>query len=180
MRPISELRNLNIKLSSNSLFFSKVKDLHRQKLDFDVFLPSLGINLQREKVWNNLQKSELILSIIYERYIPNICIFSLIDYSEKNPSNGNDIIQVIDGKQRLTTIIDFINDLFPVEIEGEYFLFSQLPDDYKFQINHYAISCQCCYDEYDKKITDQDKINWFKRINFSGTAQDKEHLLKLK
>lgn len=29
--------------------------------------------------------------------------------------------------------------------------------------------------EIDKKITDQDKINWFKKINFFGTPQEKEH-----
>jgi hypothetical protein len=54
-----------------------------RKIDFDVYLPTKGINLQREKVWSLLQKRELIMSILMERFIPNICTLSLVDYNDK-------------------------------------------------------------------------------------------------
>lgn len=40
-----------------------------------------------------------------------------------------------------------------------------------------------CYEDMGKDIggefTDEDKINWFRYINFAGTPQDAEHLRSL-
>lgn len=176
LKPVKTLIFNELKLTSTDLYFSKIKNLNNRKLDFDVFLPSKGVNLQREKVWNLDQKRELIISILIERNIPNICAISLIDY---NDERGGDIIQIIDGKQRLTTMIDFINDGFTVILEDEEFLFSELPDDYKFKINHYEIRGQLAYDQYGQSISDNTKINWFKAINFFGSPQEISHLNKL-
>jgi hypothetical protein len=32
------------------------------------------------------------------------------------------------------------------------------------------------YDSPDVEITDEDKIAWFKRLNFAGTPQETQHL----
>ena len=119
MKTIAELRDLKIKLSSPEMYLCQVKDLPNCKLDFNVFLPKRGIDLQREKVWTLLQKRELIMSIFIGRYIPCVAIASMIDYSD---IKNSDTLQVIDGKQRLTTLIDFLNDEFSVVLDGdEYF-----------------------------------------------------------
>lgn len=108
MKTLKELRStIDFKLSSTDLYFSRIKDLPKLKLDLEVWLPTRNCNLQREKVWTIQQKRELIMSVFVERAIPPVCIMSLIDKDEKN-SLGNDIKQVIDGKQRLTTFMDFL------------------------------------------------------------------------
>lgn len=42
------------------------------KIDFDVFLPSIGKNLQRPKVWTIAQKQQLIISVFKDLNIPTI------------------------------------------------------------------------------------------------------------
>jgi len=74
-----------------------VFDRDNYNLDFDVFLPSIGKNLQRELCWTLLQKQELILSILKGIQIPKMA-FVFINHK---------IIQVVDGKQRLSALIDF-------------------------------------------------------------------------
>jgi len=177
MKSLKELRNIDFKLTGTELFFSRVKNLTERKLDFDVFLPSLNMNLQREKVWNLTQKRELIMSVFLERYIPSVCLMSLIDGDGVSEA---DVIQVIDGKQRLTTFIDFLNDEFSINLEGMEFYFSELPEDYSRAIAYYEIKSQVAYEQFERRFTDKDKIDWFSRINFFGTPQDIEHLKKLK
>lgn len=135
--------------------------------DFDVFLPSIGKNLQRNLVWEISQKEELIRSIIIGRKIPDVTIVSY--------TNEKDIttLQVIDGKQRLTTIISFINNDFSVD--GYYY------KDFGKEFNLLLrINAKMYYSYFDDKITDEQKIHLFKMINFSGTPQDKNHLENLK
>jgi len=175
MKTIRELREVGIKLSSTELYFSRIKQLKGRNLDFNVLLPSKGINLQRDKVWTYRQKSELIMSVFMGRFIPNVCIMSLID----NNDSENDILQVIDGKQRLTTFIDFLDNKFSVVLEDEIYYFDDLPKEYQKTFENYDIKCQMAYENYDKRFVDKNKIDWFKKINFFGTPQDVEHLERI-
>ena len=152
----------------------------RTTLDFDVYLPTRGINLQRELVWSLEQKQEFIMSIIYGRHIPNI---ALINTSPKRfPDRGmwKRTFEVIDGKQRLTTLKDYLDDKFTIVLEGTEFKYSELPEDYKsgafrrLWLNTYEY-----VEDYDNFVSDDDKVAWFKFINFAGVPQDKEHFNKL-
>lgn len=155
---------------------SWLKFMVGKNIDFDVYLPSRRMNLQREFVWDIHQKRELIWSILMNRHIPRMAMINVI-----TEDSGNDgIFQVIDGKQRLSTMIDFYNNKFHLEIDNKYYLFSDLPEDYQRVISCYAIPYLVVNEDYAVKITDEEKINWFKYINFAGTVQDKEHLDKLK
>ncbi len=176
LKHVRELSHVNLILSSTDLYFSKIKELKERKIDFDVFLPTKGINLQREKVWTLLQKRELIMSILMERFIPNICTLSLIDYDDKK---GGDIIQIIDGKQRLSAMIDFYDNEFTIILEGNEYHYIDLPTDYQSKIANYHIRHQTSYDDFNTKISDEVKIDWFKKINFFGTPQDVSHLEKI-
>jgi hypothetical protein len=142
-----------------------IKSILSQKFDFDVYLPTRGMNLQRGFVWSLQQKQALIESIMVGRPIPTISAIYTND----------DIYQVIDGKQRLSTIISYLKDEF--EYCGYYY--KDLPREYILQIGRYWICCDRLL-EYDIKITDDEKIEWFTWINFSGTIQDVEHFNKLK
>ena len=147
------------------------------ELDFDVYLPSRGFNLQRELCWTLEQKRELIMSVLLERTIPPLSIIISYKQNDENP-----IMEIIDGKQRLSTLLEFMEDEFSIILEGKEYLFSQLPEDYQvaYKVHNIEYNSLSAHDYSYESITDQDKIDWFKRINFGGTEQDKAHMEKLK
>ncbi len=69
---------------------------------------------QRESVWSEEKQSFLIDSILKNIPIPPIFLHQTID-----DVTGSTTFAVIDGKQRLTSIINFINGLIPSSSEGE-------------------------------------------------------------
>lgn len=165
MKTLKELRTFT--LPTQKVGFH-LKSLIRKQIDFDVFLHTKGCNLQREFVWTIEQKRELVWSILLERNIPNLALIERIDES----------LQVIDGKQRLSASFDFVNNLFPLIIEGNEYLFKDLPHEYRIAIEMHYFPCIVAY-ENSKLIEDEQKIHWFKRINFAGTPQDVEHFKSL-
>lgn len=149
---------------------SHLQYLKQSTIDYDVFLPTIGKNLQRPLCWNIDQKRELIMSVLLGRRLPK---FSLI-------VKENDSYEVIDGKQRLTTLFSFLDNEFYVCLEGGFYYFKDLPNDYQLQFYRLQIE----YDrmiEFDKSpISDKTKIDWFYYINFAGTLQDIKHMESLR
>lgn len=176
MKSIRELRTqLNFnpqEINSQVKYFAE-----KVNIDFDVYLPSLGVNLQRNFVWNLEQKRELIWSILINRNIPRMAMMNIIVRNDDNKLD--DVYQVIDGKQRLSTMIDFYNNKFTLLIDNNEYLFKDLPQDYQNVIQGYHFAYYIANEPIDEPFTDQDKIDWFKLINFAGTPQDKEHFEKL-
>jgi uncharacterized protein with ParB-like and HNH nuclease domain len=154
---------------------SSVKYFFENNIDWDVYLPNKGINLQRGFVWTLEQKRELIMSILIGRHIPHCAVINVIDPKD----NKKEIFQIIDGRQRLSTIKFFLEDNFAIILEGKVYCFSDLPEDYKTVINRFYFRYYVVNEPWDVKITDEQKVNWFKFINFAGTPQDKEHMEKL-
>lgn len=173
MKSIKEIRgDFDLKPQECS---SQLRYFKRLDIDWDVYLPSRGCNLQRGLVWDLNQKRELIWSILIGRHIPHCAIINGINRDD----NMKDVYLIIDGKQRLSTMFDFIDDKFTIDIDGKEYLFSQLPDDYKKEINYYHFRYYVVNEPWDKRITDDQKVAWFKFINFAGTPQELEHLNKL-
>ena len=145
------------------------------KFDFDVYLETKGCNLQRGFVWNLQQKQEFIFSLLKDVNIPQ---FAVVVYS---PSKDNDhsVYKVIDGKQRLSTVMSFLKGEFPITVDEEDYLFSELPKDIKRIIEYWTPRAQVAYSYYDDKISDDDLIKWFNLLNFAGTEQEKSHKDKL-
>jgi len=171
MKTIKELRNVlrfhPQEINSLVSFFAK----HRfdGKLDFDVYLPTRGFNLQRELVWTLKQKQEIIWSILMRRHIPRMAI--LYTY-------GN-VYQVIDGKQRLSAMLDFYDNKFQLEMLDGMYYFKDLPEDYQNVIGGFEFAYNIVNEDFGNKITDSEKIEWFKFINFAGTPQAEQHIKKL-
>ena len=178
MKSLKEIRYLKLNVQSSELCFARIKDLCTKKIDLDVYLPSKNRNLQRGNVWTIDQKRELILSIFMKRHIPSISILSIID-DRDSKENLPDILQVIDGKQRLSTMIEFLNGDFTIEIDNKEYYLSELPEEYQRCYLQYDVKAIMCYEDFDEPINDQDKIDWFKKINFFGTPMDQEHLKSL-
>jgi uncharacterized protein with ParB-like and HNH nuclease domain len=172
MKTVKELRNLNLKVEESC---SSIRYFKTLNIDWDVYLPSKDKNLQREFVWTLEQKRELIWSVLIGRHIPHFALINSID--KKNEKE--DLWLVIDGKQRLSTIFDFVNDKFSLLIDDKEYLCSELPLDYQQTINHFYFRYYVVNEPWDDRITDEQKIAWFKFINFSGTPQDIEHIKNL-
>lgn len=171
LRPIEEIRFEALGFRATEVV-SRIKYFKSLNVDFDVFLETKNRNLQRDFVWDINQKRELINSVLIRRHIPHLSIINII-----NPSDTKkDIYQIIDGKQRLSTIFNFIDDKFDIILEGESFLYSELPPDYKLAVSNYEFRYYIVNEEWGNKIADEQKISWFKFINFAGTPQDKEYL----
>ncbi len=165
--------NINRGLAGFNL--SDIIDPKYYELDFDVYLPSLGMNLQRPLVWTIEQKKELIYSIMKGIYIPPV---TLIQHEIEGDKTKR-ILKVIDGKQRLTTALSFYKGEFSIEFEDEEWFYNDLSDQGKRVVDE-CFRMDIGYSYYDKPITDESMIKWFELINFAGTPQDIQHLNKLK
>ncbi len=177
IRPLKELRENKLMLHKQEVSLSFVRNLNEKKIDYDVWLPSKNTNLQRDFIWELHQKHELIMSILLRRFIPHV---SVIQRRDSNDYSNSDIYDIIDGKQRLNAMQSFFNNEFTLLLDGEEFYFNELPEDYKSVIGGHHIMAFIIYDEPNIDITDQEKIDWFRMINFGGTQQDINHLEKLK
>ena len=162
-------------LSDTFITYRIIKHEHDYTIDYDVYLPSIGKNLQRPFCWSLQQKRELILSIIKGIDIRKITV---IVYAE-NTLNDKQTYKIIDGKQRLSTLLSFFKNEFTIELFGLEYYFNDLPADIKYVIEIYDMIYDCAYEYKDNMISDKDKIEWFKLINFAGTPQEIEHLNSL-
>jgi hypothetical protein len=185
MLKLSDVRvKLSFKIHETSLVFN-VLDLLDYNIDYDVYLPSKGKNLQRAFCWSLEQKSEFILSVMKGIKIPNISIIQKRIYPKNSSEKEKTILQIIDGKQRLSTLLGFMQNEFPMKYNGVEYYYNDLEKAAQWEINHGMPSVSLAY-EYEYKdsenviISDDEKIAWFEMINFAGEPQDIEHLNNLK
>jgi len=144
-------------------------------LDMDVFLPSIGKNLQRPLVWTQLQKEQFIISFYKGIYLPPYAVVHFRAGIDKP-----DHFQVIDGKQRLSTIISFARNEFSVTFpNNKSYFFSDLPKDFQRELRYKFLVGNVAYHYENEPMTDEQKIEWFKYINFAGTPVELEHLNSL-
>lgn len=147
-------------------------------IDWDVYLPSKGINLQRRWVWTLQQKEELILSVLKGITIPPITVIQFkSEEFRKNKSRG--LYRIIDGKQRLGTLMSFVRGQFLIPYGDGTIAYEDLTKQAQREICG-CVRANIAYEYEDAPISDEDKIAWFEMINFAGTPQDLEHLNKLK
>jgi hypothetical protein len=142
-------------------------------LDFNVWLPSKQMYLQRPLVWTEFQKKELILSVLKGIKIPPLTVIA-VDHK---------VYEIIDGKQRLSTLMSWIRNQFTINIDGVEYFFQDLDKEARQVFNLLTIYADFGYSYTERKgqtISDDDKIAWFEMINFAGAPQDLEHLKKLK
>lgn len=140
-------------------------------IDFDVKL-SDGRNLQRPHVWTLEQRREFIKSVLKELVLPPIHVAL---------QTQKDIMRIIDGKQRLSTVIDFIDNKFDIIVDNQSYYFDDMDDTAKYVLQHSTRFDTIIHYEYDDDmLSDQDLISWFEMVNYSGTPQDIEHLKYLK
>lgn len=137
---------------------------------------------QRRSVWSDEKQSFFIDSILKNFPIPPIFLHQKID-----DSNGKTTYDIIDGKQRLTSIIRFLNNEIPASdefesspfydanIAGAYFkdLDSKNLVEYKKRLWRYVIPIEYI-DTSDRTIID----NIFDRLNRNGEPLNGQELRK--
>lgn len=125
-----------------------VKDMDRSgQLDLDP-------PYQRRSVWNR-QYQQFFIDTILKNY-PVPPIFVNIEVQ----SDGTTIYHVIDGKQRLLAILEFLKDLFPIskadysppELAGKYF--SELEREKRQRIFSYFLPFEFFSDISQEKVTE--------------------------
>jgi hypothetical protein len=126
---------------------------------------------QRRNVWSDKAKSYLIDTILRGKPIPKFFIRQTINVSTKTS-----VREVVDGQQRLRTILSFVKDGFYVsrshnkEFGGK--LFSQLPDDVQVQFLAYEVSVDLLIN-----LPDADILDIFSRLNsYAVTLNEQEKL----
>lgn len=133
---------------------------------------------QRRKVWMPQDKVRLIETILLGYVMPEVFFWP----SKIDPNNGKTITHIVDGQQRITSIIEYINDSFPLnekhlinkEIALDYGnkFFTELSDEEKLKIWKYEIFIV----NIDRAV-DKDSIKqMFYRLNltnYSLNAQEK-------
>jgi uncharacterized protein with ParB-like and HNH nuclease domain len=161
---------LQIKAESSSIRISSL--IRHTNIDLDVFLPTRNKYLQREYVWNNHQQSTFIESILIGRFIPSISVVCMTnEYLQ-------DVYQIIDGRQRVETILKFVKNEISIILDGNKIYFNDLPKEYQNEILFYTFKMNIIYDS-KVVVTDDLKISWFKFLNFAGTQVELEHINNL-
>jgi AcrR family transcriptional regulator len=119
----------------------------------------LNPQFQRRPVWTDKAKSYLIDTILRGKPIPKIFIRQKINVTTKTS-----IREVVDGQQRLRTILSFIKDGFVVSKRHhpEYggLLFSQLPEPVQAQVLAYEVSVDLLIN-----LPDPEVLDIFSRLN---------------
>jgi hypothetical protein len=114
---------------------------------------------QRRAVWSDNAKSYLMDTIIRGKPIPKVIIRQKINVTTKRS-----VREVVDGQQRLRTIISFFNDGFVINRtqnrEHGGLRFSQLPEDVRAQLLTYEI----CVDLL-VNLPDSEVLDIFSRLN---------------
>jgi len=145
----------------------------RYDFDFNVYLPTREMNLQRELVWTDHQKSEFIKSIIKGIKIPPFCLI------ENTHEDGTSYYEVIDGKQRLSTYISFIKGEFNIMNNGIEYSIDGLDSKTCNRVEQWGIHAHIAFSDPENRITDDQKIAWFRLINYTSTPQEDIHLQNL-
>jgi len=128
-------------------------------------------SFQRHSVWSAQAKTLLIDSILNELPLPKIYIRTKID-----PKLQKTIKEIVDGQQRIRSIVEFANDEFTLNSKSENFKgkkYSDLTDDIQRNFLGYTITA-----EQLLNATDDDVIDIFARLNsytVALNAAEKRH-----
>lgn len=154
---------------------SEIKDTKAYSLNdflnwFDNSELTLSPKYQRNSVWNNSAKSYLMDTILRGYPIPQIFIRQIIDTNTRKTTR-----EIIDGQQRLRSIIEFTQDAFPIlkthnsNLAGKFY--SELTDDLKEKFLSFNISTEIIKLKEDSKIYEM-----FARLNTNNMALNKQEL----
>lgn len=129
---------------------------------------------QRDFVWSLTEKQLLIESIYNGIDCGKVIIRKHSWKHVENKVKQGDLEiafkDIVDGKQRLNCLIEFVQDKF-CDLHGNYY--SDLSDNAQYKFNEYM---GFSYGELDESCTDFDVCMTFLTINHAGVHQSVEHI----
>lgn len=160
----------------NIFMMLRLKYKDEDPLDFDEKIewnPTVIVNdketpYQRDLVWTLQEKQLLIESIYNDIDIGKFVIRTRpFEYFYGKNKGSKDIV---DGKQRLHTLYEFVNDEFP-DINGNYWSdFSKIAQRKFFRFGRLT------YGQIGETATDEEVLKIFLNINFAGVQMSVEHI----
>lgn len=134
----------------------------------------LSPKFQRRSVWTDTARSYLMDTIVSGKPMPKVFIRQKL-----NPQTRKSIREVVDGQQRLRTILSFMKDGFVIskrhnkEYGGLYFSqLNEIDSDIQGQILNYEISVDLLVN-----MSDPDVLDVFSRLNsYSVTLNEQEKI----
>lgn len=167
-----EISTANIPLN----YIKEIYDLPEGQLHPDGKILELNPFYQRGLVWTLDQKRDYILALFNGKATIEPTI---VEYFKNNYEIH--IMEVLDGKQRLTTIFDFIDNKFSIIIDGNEVYFRDLIEkDQKFLFKHDVKKTRIMPRDIAEDVSIKDKIDIFLEINEKGTKMSDEHLDNIK
>ena len=130
----------------------------------------LNPEYQREFVWTDKQKQDYILAILKQRAKITPVII------EKLTEQGTVLYEILDGKQRLTALFDYIDNKYPLQT-GEYFKDLSAKDMNVITQTRVRYTRITSYNECDVPL--DFKLAYFLEINALGTKITDEHIEKI-
>lgn len=115
---------------------------------------------QREYIFGQIQRNAVIDTVMHG--------FPLnLMYWSPNPKG----FELLDGQQRTISICQYVNGDFPVKINGNDKFFHNLTEDEKQKFLDYKLDVKVC------DGTEEEKLEWFKRIDIAGLVLTNQELL---
>lgn len=139
-------------------------------MSFDQFGFDFDADYQRGYVWTLEQKVDLIHSIFRNIDIGKFVIIKRPWGDNPNVPATPLLYEVLDGKQRITALLDFY--LNRIQYKGKYF--TELHPRDRGHFRHYRIS----YAE-TKPLTQEQKYRYFLKLNTTGMPVDPKHIEKV-
>lgn len=161
--PLTDIPLDNRRITCEQVDFT-IQNLYSLAQDGDL---NLQPDFQRNSVWNKVKASRLIESVLINVPIPVIYL------AEENDG----ILSVVDGQQRLTSLIDYLKGLFKLrkmsilqELNGN--KFSELEPEYQRRIRNTPLRCIVIKRESHPDI----KFEIFERINTGSVKLNEQEL----
>lgn len=156
---------------------TKLGEVDVDELNFNPYVIDKNgkkIYYQRDFVWE-LKDKQLLIESIYNGINCGKIVLRDRGYnyiiSELNKGNKEVAFRdVVDGKQRIGALLDFVNDKFP-DLHGNYYSDLSNKAQHKF-LNSDVIS----YASLGESATDEDVIETFLMVNFTGKIMSQEHI----
>lgn len=162
--------NSSTKYYTTNRFIFNYYNSRIQSLIHDYFQNGVLINkeYQRDLVWSDLDKEKLIKSIFNRQ---SIGTFTILFTDPKDPISELYTHELIDGYQRLTTIMDFYSDRF--KYQGKYF------SELSYEDRQYYLSFNVSV-ALSESLPLKSKIELFLLVNDTGVKMDSTHLENIK
>lgn len=174
------ISDINFQLESiiHQLFREDKYDIDGTSIASVNFNPFVFVNgekqfYQRPLVWN-IEDKQLLIESIYNNVDCGKILVRNRGWDElrKLQKDGHELAwkDVVDGKQRINTVWEFMNDGF-TDVNGNYYSDFSKMAQHKFT-DHQLFS----YSELSENTLDDVVLRQFLRLNFTGVAQSKEHI----